>query len=165
MYDAQKAVAYAKKYYNHYNQNYYNFTNIGGDCTNFISQCLYAGDIDMYYPGWYYYSINDRAPSWTGVDEFFNFVTTNTAGGVRAKLVDLKEIKVGDVIQLGDGARYFHTLLVTKIVYPINYNNIYVAAHDRDAFDRVLNSYIFKTIRCLSIQGWRLNILFFIGGI
>ncbi len=152
MYNAQKAIAYAKQYYSRYNPTFYNFASIGGDCTNFISQCLYAGGVEMHYPGWYYYSLNDRAPSWTGVDEFFYFSTTNTMGGVRAKLVDLADIKIGDVIQLGDGERYFHTLLVTKIVYPINYNNIYVAAHDRDAFDRVLNSYIFKTIRCLAIQ-------------
>lgn len=43
MYDRNKAVAYAHKYAYSRNPNYYNFDNIGGDCTNFVSQVLAAG--------------------------------------------------------------------------------------------------------------------------
>ena len=39
-YDRQKAIKYAKVWAYFRNPNYYNFDNIGGDCTNYISQCM-----------------------------------------------------------------------------------------------------------------------------
>lgn len=42
-YKRNLAVAYAKKWALSRNPKYYNFDPVGGDCTNFISQCLYAG--------------------------------------------------------------------------------------------------------------------------
>lgn len=39
-YNRDKAVNYAKKWYNARNKNYYSY---GSDCANFVSQCLYAG--------------------------------------------------------------------------------------------------------------------------
>ena len=52
----------------------------GGDCTNFVSQCIYAGSNVMNYDknnGWYYNNTNDRAPSWSGVEFLYNFLTKN----------------------------------------------------------------------------------------
>lgn len=42
-YDRQAAFEYAKKWAFRRNPRYYNFEKIGGDCTNFASQCIYAG--------------------------------------------------------------------------------------------------------------------------
>ena len=42
-YDRSAAVAYARKWAFGRNPEYYDFGGIGGDCTNFVSQCLYAG--------------------------------------------------------------------------------------------------------------------------
>ena len=42
-YDRKQAIKYAKAWAYFRNPNYYNFDNIGGDCTNYISQCIYAG--------------------------------------------------------------------------------------------------------------------------
>ena len=42
-YDAAAAVSYAKKWYNSYNSQYLNYNDQGGDCANFVSQCLIAG--------------------------------------------------------------------------------------------------------------------------
>lgn len=39
-YDRMAAIEYADKYYLNYNKKYMDFTGIGGDCTNFVSQCL-----------------------------------------------------------------------------------------------------------------------------
>lgn len=153
MYDRFKAIEYAKLYYNKRNPLFYAFDKLGGDCTNYISQCLWASGQKMnYFPtGWFYTNLTDRSASWTGVDEFFEFVTTNQGDGPRARVVNMSELMVGDVVQLGNDKGYFHTLLVNRIEYPTTIKSIYVTAHDRDCYDRSLDSYIFKTIRFLHI--------------
>jgi hypothetical protein len=55
-YDRQNAVDYAHKWAYSRNPAYYDYENLGGDCTNFVSQCVYAGARVMIYGvcGWYY---------------------------------------------------------------------------------------------------------------
>ena len=56
-YNRANAVAYAKKWAYGRNPKYYDFSDLGGDCTNFASQCIYAGSGVMNYTptyGWYY---------------------------------------------------------------------------------------------------------------
>ena len=48
-YDRRLAVNYAKKWALSRNPKYYDYDNLGGDCTNFISQCIYAGAKDRRY--------------------------------------------------------------------------------------------------------------------
>lgn len=43
MYNRQKVYDYAKKWSYDRNPKYYNYDSIGGDCTNFGSQCMFAG--------------------------------------------------------------------------------------------------------------------------
>ena len=42
-YDREAAVAYARRFALSRNPAYYDFSDLGGDCTNFASQCIYAG--------------------------------------------------------------------------------------------------------------------------
>lgn len=42
-YDGTAAANYAKKWYNSLNTTYNDYHKAGGDCTNFASQCVYAG--------------------------------------------------------------------------------------------------------------------------
>ena len=82
-YNREAAVAYARKWAFVRNPAYYNFDRLGGDCTNFASQCLFAGlgvmngtpDI-----GWYYRALSDRAAAWTGVEYFYRFLLANANG-------------------------------------------------------------------------------------
>ena len=56
-YNRRAAVAYAHKWAYTRNPAFYDFSEIGGDCTNFASQCLYAGTGIMNFTpdfGWYY---------------------------------------------------------------------------------------------------------------
>jgi hypothetical protein len=56
-YDRRAAVEYAHRWAYGRNPRYYDFEKLGGDCTNFASQCLYAGSGVMNYTpqlGWYY---------------------------------------------------------------------------------------------------------------
>ena len=47
-YDRKAAVEYAKKYWKDYNKDYINYADIGGDCANFVSQCMIAGGFNFY---------------------------------------------------------------------------------------------------------------------
>ena len=42
-YDRTRALAYAERWALDRNPLFYNFTGVGGDCTNFVSQCVLAG--------------------------------------------------------------------------------------------------------------------------
>ena len=42
-YDRKAALRYAHRWAYSRNPAYYDYENLGGDCTNFASQCLYAG--------------------------------------------------------------------------------------------------------------------------
>ena len=80
-YNRKKAVEYAIKWAYKRNPKYYNFDSVGGDCTSFISQCIYAGSGIMNYKkhiGWYYNSSSDRTASWSGVEFLYNFLSKKT---------------------------------------------------------------------------------------
>ena len=155
MYNRQKAVDYAKKWAYSRNPQYYDFQNLGGDCTNFASQVIYTGCGVMNYTpvyGWYYISLNNRTPSWTGVNQLYEFLTKNTAEGPRGTLIPLSEVQPGDIIQLdfqGDDS-FDHTPVVTDAGSGTP-DTILVAAHTNDAACRPLSSYNYKKYRALKI--------------
>ena len=155
MYSRQKAIDYAYNWWNKRNPQFLNFDNYGGDCTNFVSQCLFFGGIQMNYSpnGWFYTNSNSRAPAWTSVDNFFNFAINNkTSFGVKAKQTSISNVEVGDVVQmLQKGTRFHHNLLITKITNSSNIKNIFVTCHTNDAKDKPLSDYYFKQIRFLKI--------------
>lgn len=153
-YDRLKAVDYAIKWAYLRNPDFYNFNDLGGDCTNFISQCLFAGSGEMNYPSWYYYSLNDRSPSWTGVEFLYDFLIKNNGLGPRGEECNIEDLRRGDVIQLdsdGDG-RFTHSLMVTNINFPIAPYNILIAAHTVDSLNRPLDSYAFRKARFIHIK-------------
>lgn len=147
-------VEYARRWAFSHNPAYYNFESLGGDCTNFISQCLFAGGAAMNYTrdtGWYYVSLNDRAAAWTGVEFFYQFVVNNRSVGPFGRVVPLEAVGVGDVIQLGNNSRFYHSLLVVDVRQGIPS----VAAHTYAAFDRPLTTYSYDRLRCIRIIGSR----------
>ncbi|MBO5067174.1 MAG: amidase domain-containing protein [Clostridia bacterium] len=155
-YDRDNAVNYALKYALKRNPNYYSFDNLGGDCTNFVSQCVFAGSKIMNYTntyGWFYKNLNDRSPSWSGVEFFYDFITKNNSFGPFGYLVDKNEVEVGDVIELGNNLGFFyHSAIVSQIIN----DKIFVCAHTFDALNRPLNSYIYNMIRYIHIDGVRI---------
>lgn len=157
-YQRADAVTYAHTWALSRNPNYYDFHDIGGDCTNFISQCLYAGSKVMNYTptfGWYYINVNRRSPSWSGVNYLYNFLIKNNSKAVFAEEVPISEIMLGDVIQLAKvNLGFYHSLLVTKIdgEQP-SIDNISISTHTLDSLDRPLNTYQYDTLRCLHILG------------
>ena len=74
-YNRDMAILYAEWWALRRNPQYLDFSNFGGDCTNFCSQVLYAGGCRMNYTrtyGWYYKNGYDKAPAWTGVECLYN---------------------------------------------------------------------------------------------
>ena len=61
-YSANAAIKYAKKWWNDYNIQYYHYYS-GGDCTNFVSQCLFAGGYKMD-SVWYSKSSSKKVKGW-----------------------------------------------------------------------------------------------------
>lgn len=164
-YDRAAAVAYAHKWAYRRNPLYYDFSDLGGNCTNFASQCLYAGSRVMNFTptfGWYYISLNSRAPAWTGVNELYRFLVNNTGAGPQAVETGLDEVDIGDIIQLrlrrGDGA-FDHSPVVVDRGQNTP-DTILVAANSNDADYRPLSTYNYYGLRVLHIVNVGDNSLF-----
>ena len=152
--NVEKEVAYARRWAYARNPAFHDFDPLGGDCTNFISQRLFAGGAVMNPArdvGWYFHSLNDRAAAWTGVEFFYRFITTNGGVGPFGTEVPLHDAQVGDVIQLGSDAGFHHSLLTVDVVD----GEPYVAAHTSDCFDRPLSTYAFRFARALRVVSYR----------
>ena len=142
-YDRLEAVIYAHRWAYSRNPSFYDYEELGGDCTNFASQCIYAGTGIMNFTptyGWYYIDPDDKAPAWTGVEYLYNFLTRRTpSAGPFAGEVPPERIRPGDIVQLSfDGAGWQHSPVV---------------AHSADADDRPLSTYEFARARFLHLGG------------
>ena len=153
-YNRAMVLNYAQKWAMQRNPQYYNFDKVGGDCTSFASQCIYAGAKVMNYEiyGWYYINGNMKSASWSGVEYLHKFLTTNKGVGPFGKEVDtIDKIQVGDIIQLSfQNNDFAHTLVVTN-----NIGNIKVSAHTFDVFNKQLLEYTYETVRYIHIEGVR----------
>ncbi|MGG1450885.1 amidase domain-containing protein [Bacillus licheniformis] len=115
-YDRLAAVRYAETYWNKRNPAYKNFED---NCTNFISQCIRAGDAPMRgYPnrgkGWWMQN-HSWSYSWTVAHSLRTFLKHSKAGLRAVQKPAAKELIEGDIICYdfnGDG-RFDHVALVT----------------------------------------------------
>lgn len=157
-YQRDRAVTYAKKYAFSQNPVFGNFRGIGGNCTNFVSQAIYAGTCVMNYTptyGWYYRSMDDRSPSWTGVQYFYDFMIKNTGVGPFGSDVSADALEVGDIIQLGrEEEGFYHTLLIVGF----DGEDPLVAAQTDDAYSRPLSTYTYDFSRFIKINGARVDV-------
>lgn len=160
-YDRNAAVTYAHRWAYGRNPKYLDFSNLGGDCTNYASQCLLAGSrgVMNYTPtyGWFYRSANDRTPSWTGVEYLYNFLTANMGLGPFATETALGNLRPGDIVQLlVEGERFHHSPIVVAVRRRNpTLRDVLVAAHSYDADYRPLSSYRARRLRFLHIEGVR----------
>lgn len=155
LYNRPAVLDYAKKWAFGRNPRYMDFENLGGDCTSFVSQCMFAGcNVMNYTPiyGWYYNNPYDRSPSWSGVEFLYDFLIENKSVGPYAIDVDKSDIIIGDVVQFGsNNGPFFHNCIVTKV----DGENIFVAAHSIDSYMRPLYTYNYELKRFLHIVGAR----------
>lgn len=101
---------------------YYDFSTINGsyDCTNFVSHALLAGGAKTS-ASWHYNSLSDRTPSWSGVNQFYSFITSNNGVGPKAyskvyapySTKASPSFELGDIVQFHNGSTWRHSTVVT----------------------------------------------------
>ena len=152
LYNRNSALAYAKKWALARNPKYYNFDAIGGDCTSFVSQCLFAGSKQMNYNGWYYNNGYNKSPSWSGVEFLYDFLIKNTGYSPRGITSTSDNVEIGDIVQLSfDGNHFGHSVFIVSFIGS-SLNDIAVATHTFDAFGKKISNYNFAKIRFIHIK-------------
>jgi hypothetical protein len=135
-------ATYAEKYWKNYNTAYRRYNNAGGDCTNYLSQSLYAGGWKKVtssaedYGTWYSGTSSD-SDTWIGVNEWSWF--TQTAKRT-TPLAYAYQMDVGDVLQMDfnkDGSKD-HSMMTTYRSGGVPY----LTYHDADTYRRSLSSLI-----------------------
>lgn len=164
-YRRERAVEYAQRWALSRNPLFPDFTGIGGDCTNFVSQCILAGGCIMDFTpiyGWYYRSPSDRAPAWAGVEYLYDFLVgipefsrANDGVGPWGREVERRRVMPGDVVQLAnETGDFYHTLFISGVTR----EEIYVCGHSDDALNRALSTYRYASDRFIHIEGYRLGV-------
>ena len=148
MYDRLRAVQYAENYWNNRNPHFRYF---GDDnCTNFVSQVLFAGGIPMEYAdspskGWWYRhkggGRDQWSYSWSVAHALYSYLMQPRSHGLRAVVYDRPEqLQLGDLISYdweGDG-RWNHFTVVT---YVNKQGNVLVHANSTNSRYRNWNYY------------------------
>ncbi|MEI7025888.1 amidase domain-containing protein [Paenibacillus sp. y28] len=122
-YDRDAACRYADAYWNHANPAYQEFPS---DCTNYVSQCLYAGGAPMNNTGrretgWWYEGKSGSKElwsySWSVSHSLQSFLKRSTIGLRADEVSSPLELSPGDVICYdwnGDGG-FEHSVIVTDL--------------------------------------------------
>ena len=157
-YDRRAAVLYAHQWAYGRNPLYYDYEKLGGDCTNFASQCLFAGSGIMNFTptfGWYYIDANQKAPAWTGVPYLYQFlIRRGQSVGPVGEVCPLEDLRPGDLVQLSfDGESFQHCPVVVAVGSPVSPENLLLAAHSYDADHRPLATYPYQKLRPIHILG------------
>ncbi|ERJ13084.1 amidase domain-containing protein [Haloplasma contractile] len=130
IYNRKLAIEYALKYGENPNPDYKYFDIYGidgGDCTNFISQCLKYGGIPMVYnkPAPWYYSNSNWSISWTLSHSLYwclKIRQEKMLDGPRGiELNHYSELELGDLIFYKENGRNNHSAIITdfKDGYPL----------------------------------------------
>ncbi len=115
-YDPIQAIVYANTYVSpnppdggedtsYYNPEYRDFNGHGGDCTNFTSQCIYAGGIPTD-STWEPYTY-----AWVNADGSMNYFSSNY--GKKLRRVTASQVYPGSLLYLDryDDESYYHSLI------------------------------------------------------
>lgn len=125
-YSRIKAVEYAMQYAMKPNPSYryFSLSNTGGDCANFVSQCLYAGGINMNSTWWYKHNrtsstnYDSWSITWSVANSLYWYLKKNAASNNNyikgIEVNDPKALDLGDLVFFEDqNNTIFHSAIVT----------------------------------------------------
>jgi hypothetical protein len=125
-YNREAAVSYAIKYALVSNREYKYYNAIGeggGDCTNFISQCLKAGGAPMDHnnlrPWWYDMKEGKASICWAVAHSLYWYLKTSRNNNkIKGREVDdIRELEMGDLIFYENYNNViFHSTIITSFV-------------------------------------------------
>lgn len=144
---AREAVAYAKKHYNSYNPDYPDYSDMGGDCANFVSQALHAGGWEMTATTdpnnqqLWYSTKTWSSQTWRAAENLFHYMRDVEE---KKPIHNVWAAQPGDVIQFRqkDKNRMQHTMIVVgRARIPGTYwTEPLLAQHSSDQIYRRLSS-------------------------
>ena len=147
-YNREEATKYATKWALSRNPAYKDYEKWGGDCTNYVSQCVHAGGIPFDHEGnnilkqWYWYSDMNRTPTWTAAEPFYKYITKNNTKdtqnfGIYAVEVSYNELQIGDIVQLiYENDLAYHNMIITDVILDGGYLIDYlVCQHPYDLYN------------------------------
>lgn len=143
-YSRIEAVDYATRYAlspNPYYK-YFSLANTGGDCSNFISQCLLAGGATTNYKWWYHHnnSLNTShdtwSQTWAVAHALYWYIKINQASnlpGIKGfEVTEINSLDLGDLIFLEDNnGHIFHSAIVTYH----SANQLLISQHSNEALN------------------------------
>jgi hypothetical protein len=140
-------VRYASSWALGRNPSFPDYHNLGGDCTNFVSQIMLAGGWETVGPPgqstrskWFYGpTADDCSYTWGGANNFHSFAITYAQ---RFKVVeDVYYCQDSDVVQYDWTAdnSMDHTQFVSDNVYDEHTVELYMTQHDNDYIDRPIS--------------------------
>jgi hypothetical protein len=143
-YNRVNAVNYALKYALKPNPNYRYFSldNTGGDCSNFVSQSLFAGGIPMNSFWWYRRSnpLSTRDDTWsfkwTIASSLYSYLKNNDRlklpGPKGSETLRKELLQIGDLIYFEDDkGNIFHSAVITSLAN----ENLLVSQHSFEAIN------------------------------
>jgi len=171
-YNGTLAKNYANTYWNTTSPPYY--VGLGQDCTNFVSQAIYAGQgktppntggmttspTRNITNDWYYVWNNSGSVPWINVPGQYSFITGNTSriGPYGTGTTNFCNARVGDVIQIQDASGWFHEGIVVSASTPcVGLQSYYIDAHTINRYYMQLNGWSMYAMRIIRINGWRGN--------
>jgi hypothetical protein len=190
-YNRNSAVAYSRQWataQRPYNPKYYDFTDFGGDCTNFVNQAIHeSSNAEMVFGGvhgfgqlgWYFYSNSDYANAWTQVQALFELITQywvwprpgiddpEGPGGPEGCPMDFYQVYEGDLIQYdwtNDGSWDHSVIIVRSLDLGLNNRFHWVAGHTPDVDDYPYTSFpypnkVYRFIHIERIDGYAKSFL------
>lgn len=165
-YSRSSAVTYADTYWSTYNTTYY--VTLTEDCTNFVSQAIYAGEgkspTDTSGMGiggnsntdWFYVWNNSGSAPWVGTPQQYTFITGNTNQiGPYGGLGTFYDTGLGDIAQIKQGSSYDHEGIITVLGPDLTSEK--VNAHTTNRWHYPLSNWSTFSLRYIIVQGWRGN--------
>jgi hypothetical protein len=164
-YHKEAAVAYARRYATNLNPAYHDWSDrdLGGDCTNFLSQALAAGGWQFEEPVpetplsrrisdyWYYRTDDPSTSAWSWVNANMWASFAKKTGRVE-KVKYLSDVGLGDIVQMADPLERtkFHSMIVTGF----DTNGPLLSYHTNNTLDKPLWR-VYNDSRSTTFYAWR----------